>query len=76
MRKIGEPPVIFQNQLVDKSINQIKSYFENNGYFTASIDKEIKYQLYDVKLAAINNNNHEQTVLTHLLLFSRDIVVL
>ena len=44
LRKIGEPPVIFHNQLVDKSINQIKSYFENNGYFTASIDKEIIYK--------------------------------
>ena len=44
LRKIGEPPVILQNQLVDKSINQIKSHLENNGYFTAYIDKEIKYK--------------------------------
>ena len=44
MRKIGEPPVILQNKLVDKSINQIKSHLENNGYFTAYIDKEIKYK--------------------------------
>ena len=44
LRKIGEPPVIFQNQLLDKSINQIKSYLENNGYFTASINTDIKYK--------------------------------
>ncbi len=46
LRKIGEEPVIFKSDLLDKSINQIQSYFENKGYFTAKIDyvKKIKNQ--------------------------------
>ena len=46
LRKIGEEPVIYKSDLLDKSINQIQSYFENKGYFTAKIDyvKKIKNQ--------------------------------
>ena len=44
LRKIGEHPVLFDNSLTEKSINQIKSYLENNGYFTASINNELQYK--------------------------------
>ena len=44
LRKIGEHPVLFDNSLTEKSINQIKSYLENNGYFTASINNKLQYK--------------------------------
>ena len=45
LRKIGEHPVLFDNSLTEKSINQIKSYLENNGYFTASINNKLQYNV-------------------------------
>ena len=37
LRRVGEAPIILDEKLVDKSVNQIKSYFENNGYFTSKV---------------------------------------
>ena len=44
LRKIGENPIILDSVLVQKSVNQIKSYFENNGYFTSNVTSKIKYK--------------------------------
>ena len=44
LRKIGEKPVILNNNLVEKSINQIKAHCENNGYFTSSVTRNIEYK--------------------------------
>ena len=69
LRKIGENPVILNQELVDKSRNQIKSHFENNGYFTSSVTSEIKYKKqkayvnYNIKTGKsylINNVNYDQ----------------
>lgn len=44
LRKIGEKPHVLNLELMDKSLNQIKAYFENNGYFTATVNTQIEYQ--------------------------------
>ena len=44
LRKIGEEPILLNNQLTQKSVLQIKSHFENNGYFTSIVTSEVKYK--------------------------------
>ncbi len=44
LRRIGEEPIILDNRLVHKSVSQIKSYFENNGYFTSTVSSNIIYK--------------------------------
>ena len=44
LRKIGEAPVILDSKLTTKSINQIYSYCENNGYFNAKVSSKTKYK--------------------------------
>ncbi len=44
LRRIGEEPIILDNRLVDKSVSQIKSYFENNGYFTSTVSSNTTYK--------------------------------
>ena len=44
LRQMGEAPVVLDKKLVKKSISQIKSYFENNGYFTAEVSSNIGYK--------------------------------
>ena len=51
LRKIGESPAILDTELVEKSKRQIKSYFENNGYFTASVTTDI---IHDNNKARVN----------------------
>ncbi|MBF26006.1 MAG: hypothetical protein CMP49_05800 [Flavobacteriales bacterium] len=41
LRKIGEKPVILNQELLQKSITQIKSHFENNGYFNSNVTHTI-----------------------------------
>ena len=43
LRKIGERPILLNNLLVDKSVDQIKSHLENNGYFTSKVKSSITY---------------------------------
>ncbi len=55
LRKIGEAPIVLNEKLVEKSISQIKSYFDNYGYFTSIVDgttqykKNKAYVSYDIK---------------------------
>tara|TARA_B100001741_G_C16431489_1_gene541134 strand:+ start:214 stop:897 length:684 start_codon:yes stop_codon:yes gene_type:complete len=44
LRKIGEAPVVLDDKLTEKSSLQIKSYFENNGYFTSTIKDTVIYK--------------------------------
>lgn len=43
-RKIGEPPVIFSEELTERSMQQLENAMDNKGYFQAEIDttKEVK----------------------------------
>ena len=43
LRKIGEQPIKLNTFLIEKSINQIQSHLENNGYFTSTVTSSIKY---------------------------------
>jgi len=44
LRRVGEAPIILEKQLVKKSVNQITSYFENNGYFTSNVNTNTIYK--------------------------------
>ena len=44
LRKIGEAPVTLDSLLTQKSVLQIKSHFENNGYFKSKVNSEIIYK--------------------------------
>ena len=44
LRKIGEKPILIDSILVAKSLRQIKSHFENNGYFTSKVTSNINYK--------------------------------
>ncbi|MFH0864857.1 MAG: BamA/TamA family outer membrane protein [Bacteroidota bacterium] len=41
---IGEPPVILDTLLTNKSVKQIKLYLNSKGYFNATVKKEITYK--------------------------------
>ena len=44
LRRIGEAPIILDQVLTDKSLVQIKTYCENNGFFQAKVNSYINYQ--------------------------------
>ena len=37
-RKIGEPPVIYSEELTERSMQQLEHAMDNKGYFQAEID--------------------------------------
>lgn len=41
---IGEPPVIYDSVLTDKSSKQIKSFLDNKGYFISSVKDSVHYR--------------------------------
>ena len=43
LRKIGEKPVILNQELLQKSIAQIQSHFENNGYFNSNVKYKLNF---------------------------------
>ena len=43
LKRIGEEPAIFDEQLVDRSKNQLKIYLQNKGYYHAGISDSIYY---------------------------------
>lgn len=43
IRVIGEPPVILDTLLTNKSVNQIKLYLDSKGYFNSKVWREINY---------------------------------
>ncbi len=44
LRKIGEEPVIFDESLDRKSVQQLKSYLNRHGYFEARINDTVLYK--------------------------------
>jgi len=42
IKKAGEAPVIIDKELTKKSVNRLKSWYFNNGWFNAETDYEIK----------------------------------
>jgi len=42
--KIGEPPVIYDSLLIKKSVQQIKFYLNNKGYFLNTVKDSIQYE--------------------------------
>lgn len=48
---IGEPPVILDTLLTNKSVKQVKLFLNSKGYFNSDVNKEIDY---NKKKAAIN----------------------
>ncbi len=41
LKKIGEPPEVFDKALVDASENRLEQYFANRGYFRATVESEV-----------------------------------
>ena len=61
---IGEPPVILDTLLTNKSVKQIKLFMNSKGYFNSKVEKQIqyknkkariKYLIYSSKPYCINN---------------------
>lgn len=44
LRNIGEEPVIYDPYLTDKSLNQLKKYLENKGYYNAGISDSVQFK--------------------------------
>ena len=42
MKRIGEPPEIYDESLVAASENRLKQYLGNQGFFRASVETEVK----------------------------------
>jgi outer membrane protein assembly factor BamA len=47
---IGEPPVILDTLLTNKSVKQIKLYLNSKGYFNSKVKKEISYKKKKAKI--------------------------
>ncbi|QGY43100.1 BamA/TamA family outer membrane protein [Maribellus comscasis] len=43
LKRIGEPPQIYNEALAIQSEGQLKQYLNNRGYFHASVDKNVEY---------------------------------
>ncbi len=56
MRKLGEPPVIYDPELTDASASQLLQYLENKGYFNA-----------DVAVDSVKNDKKKKIELTYTL---------
>jgi outer membrane protein assembly factor BamA len=44
LRKIGEPPVIYDEDLKEKSTQQLKLYMSNKGFYNAEVSDSILYK--------------------------------
>jgi len=44
LRRMGEPPVVFDSLLVESSIGQVNRLFQNKGYFLGTISDSAIYQ--------------------------------
>lgn len=42
LRRVGQPPVIYDQALTDASAIQLKSFLNNKGYFNATISTDVK----------------------------------
>lgn len=41
LKKIGEAPQIYDEELADRSVRQLKQYMENKGFYQAQVNKEV-----------------------------------
>jgi outer membrane protein assembly factor BamA len=53
LRKIGEPPVIFDEMLKDKSKLQMERYLNNKGYYQAKVSDEVLFKNKKAKIKYI-----------------------
>jgi outer membrane translocation and assembly module TamA len=44
LKRIGEPPEVFDETLVDASEKQLKQYLGNKGFFRATVDTEVNFK--------------------------------
>jgi outer membrane protein assembly factor BamA len=59
---IGEPPVILDTMLTNKSVKQIKLYMNSKGYFNSVIRKEIIYKKKKAEIKYIVNAQQPYTI--------------
>jgi outer membrane protein assembly factor BamA len=50
LRKIGEEPVIFDSTLAHTSVDQIKQFLTNKGYYKAVVDDSVRYKNRNAKV--------------------------
>lgn len=50
LRSGGEPPVIYDSLMVDKSVNQIETVLQNRGYLNAKVTPEISFSKKKAKI--------------------------
>ena len=44
MRKMGQPPVIFDSILFDKSLEQLQAFMRTKGYYNANVSGAVRYK--------------------------------
>ena len=44
LKRIGEPPVIFDQGLTNKSVEQFEQYMKNKGYYNATVQSDVKFK--------------------------------
>lgn len=44
LRRIGEPPVVFDESLMDKSTEQLSLHMQNKGFYEAEVSDSIKFK--------------------------------
>lgn len=54
LRRTGEPPVIIQNELSERSAKRLKQYYDNHGYFNSTVAYETDTTDFGEKRAGIN----------------------
>ena len=42
LRRIGEPPVIYTNEISEVSVNRLKNFYKRKGYLNVNINSEIE----------------------------------
>lgn len=73
LRRIGEPPVIYNDFLTDRSVEQLKLYLNNKGYYQAEVFDTVEfkkrkafvtYNIYPGKVTRVGNISfHADTAL-------------
>ena len=54
LRRTGEPPVIIQEDLTERSARRLKQYYDNRGYFNSEVTFEKDTTDFGAKKAALN----------------------
>ena len=53
MKKIGEPPVVFEPDLVDNSVENIENYLRSLGYYYADVKDSVRYKKHKANVTYI-----------------------